>query len=204
MALTVLVVLAHVGAAQAGSVTSAQTFRRGGWLHVSLQARDVLDARTVSTVESGLPGSCMYRIQLEDRAGATVGERVVELSVRLDLWENQYVVRGPHGSSALATLAAADSALSHLDAVRLLPVEHLNASREYRVQVEVEVQPLGAHDQARISRYVSQNTRGPRQEFALNLSALFHRVFGSRGGSESTGAPFYGPFFTPAELEESP
>ena len=204
VAFTVLLLAAAAVRVDAGSIESARPFRRQGWLHVTLQARDLLDARTVSTVESGLPGSCVYRIHLQDRQGEDVGQRLVELSVRLDLWENRYRLQGPQGSLDLSTLAAADSALSHLEAVRLLPLERLSDAQEYRLQVDVIVQPLAAHDQARISRYVSQNTRGPRQEFALNLSALFNRVFGQRGAAEDSGSPFRSAYFKPRELEESP
>jgi len=186
----------------AGSIERVQLFRKQGWLLVNLQARDLLDDRTVSTVESGLPGSCVYQIDLEDPDGNRIIGRRVELSIRLDLWEDHYVLGSAQDPIVLPTLASADSALSHVGAVRLLPLEGLIETHEYRLHVSVSVQPLAASDQARISRYVSQNTGGARQEFALNLSALFNRMFGQRGDAE--GSPFRSTSFRPQQLEELP
>ncbi|MFQ5601167.1 MAG: DUF4390 domain-containing protein [Candidatus Krumholzibacteriia bacterium] len=198
---SVLLLAAAVTVASAGSVERLKAFRKQGWLQLDLEAKNLLDAKTASTVESGLPGTCVYRIVLEDHDGDPIGQRSLKLSLRLDLWENHYVLQGPGGSTRFATLTAADSAWSDIRGVRLLPLDRLLPGEEYRLQVEVAVQPLAAEDRARISRYVRQNSGGDRKEFALDVGALFDRFLGD-GGRHRGQASFEGPVFRLEELEE--
>jgi hypothetical protein len=185
------------------AVTEATPKRAQGWLEVEVLARDLLDARIASTVDSGLPGTCVYHIALREDDHEVVTERVLEMSLRFDLWDDRYVLEGPEGVRSFATLAAADSAWAHLDGVRLIPVSSLQSNLSYRLQVRVAVQPLAPEDQAWISRYVSQSSGAERQEFALDVGALLERFFHERSDRQS-GAAYLGPPFRLPDVEETP
>jgi len=187
----------------AGTVEQLRPFRHQGRLFVEIKASDMLDRHTASTIDSGLPGTCVYHILIEDANQALVAERYLDLNLRLDLWENQYLLDGPTGLISFNSLAAADSAWSHLPGVDLCDIEQLAPDQSYRIQVQIAVKPLAPEDQARLSHYVSNNSGRNREELALNLGALFGQLLGSRN-SDQTQTNRVGPFFIRQELEQQP
>ncbi len=187
----------------AGTVEHLRPFRHQGRLFVEVLATDLLDARTASTIDSGLPGTCVYHIRIEDDQQVLVAERYLDLSLRFDLWENEYLLDGPTGQVSFTSLAAADSAWSHLPGVDLCLVDRLGPDRRYRVQVQIAVQPLAPEDRARLSRYVSSNSGRNREELALDLGALFGQLLG-KGSAEQAPTRTVGPFFRRRDLEERP
>ena len=183
-----------VDVASAARVVSATPRRVDGWLVVDVHAVDLLDERTRSTVESGLPGSCVLLVELRDSADAVAATHAIERSLALDLWEN--VVRLTEGGSerVFTALDTADSAWSRFDAVRLRRWGSLNSGATYQLHVSVHVQPLGSEERERVSRWVSQSDEGERREFAIDVGGLVRRfVKGSSSESDASvwkSAPF--------------
>ncbi|MEZ4388592.1 MAG: hypothetical protein R3D98_13675 [Candidatus Krumholzibacteriia bacterium] len=187
----------------AAAVTGTAVYSRDDWLYADLALRDVIDSRTRSTIDSGLSGVCAYEVTLLDSGSQVVVRRRWALHLEHDLWDDQYLVRGPEGEHLLASLAAMDSLCSSIDGLRLTPLGRLDLDGVYRLQVTVEVQPLAAEDQDRLARYVSRRGDRNREELDLDLGSLFGRLFtGGRGGT--TAVDFTGPDFRPRALEHRP
>lgn len=192
-----------VAGAGPGQVTDLRPFRSGGSLCVEIRARDLLDERTRLTVESGLPGTCLYLLRVEDRGGRAVLERFVERTLRFDLWENRFLLEDERGARALPSRAAADSAFSHLADCALGPLTRLHAGQEYRVVVQIAVRPLAPEDRRRLSGYISRTSGGGGEEVALDLSVVFRGILGGKARSKPS-AQHAGPFFRVDELPEGP
>ena len=187
----------------AGTVTDLRLFRDQDAVRAEVRATGLLDQRTALTIESGLPGTCLYLFRLEDRAGRTVAERYLEFSLRFDLWESRYLLRNGEETLALPTLAAADSAISHLPGAEVCPLSRLRPGDEYRLVLQIAVRPLAPEDRERLSRYVSRNSAGGREEVAVDLSALFGRVMEEKESSRQIVRQM-SPFFHTADLPEAP
>lgn len=201
--LTVVWLLTAAGAQAAGSVEEVYIYKQTGSLRVEMHAGDLLDERTASTIDSGLPGTCVYYLRLEDQNESLVAEQFLEFSLQLNLWENLYFLSAPTGQLVYETLAAADSAWSHLYAVDVCPLARLERERAYRVQVQIAVQPLAPEVRERLSKYVSSNSSRSREELAVDLSALLGRLLGG-SGSAGDQARFTSDLFHIGDLEERP
>ena len=175
-----------------------------GWLRCNVSAAELLDAKTLSTIESGLPSACLYEFRLRVDGGKQLLRMPLELSLRLEIWEDRYVVEGPGGSRSFASIDAADSAWAHPTGVRLLPTAQLPPGLALRLDVAVRVSPLGAAEKAWITDYVSQASRGQRNEFSLDLGGLLGRIFKGEAGSAVVGTGWSSPPFHVEELEVSP
>ncbi len=184
-------------------VSELSVSRLEGRLCLDMQARELLDERTALTVDSGLPGTCLFHISLEDDQHTIAVDHYLEQSLRLDLWENRYILDGPTGRRDFPSLAAADSAWSRLDQHTICPLEQLQVDRRYRVVVQIAVQPLATADRERLSRYVSRHSGGNNEELALDLGALFTRLLGRKGGGDQI-MRHNGPYFAVRDLEEGP
>lgn len=190
-------------AAAVGQITELRLFRSGGALHAEVRSRDLLDERTRSTIESGLPGTGLYLFRVEDRAGRAVAEIVVERTLRFDLWENRFLLEGEEATRALQSSAEADSAFSHLADCVLGPLHRLQPGTEYRVVVQIAVRPLAPEDRRRLSRYVSRTSGGGGEEVALDLSVVFGRILGEKSKARPS-VQHTGPYFRVDELPEGP
>ena len=186
-----------------GRVTELLLFRMGESLRADVRAQDLLDERTTQTIESGLPGSCVYLLRLEDRSGRLVAERYVERSLRFDVWENRYDLESAEETLALPTLAAADSVISRLANCDLGPLSRLRPEEEYQLTLQIAVRPLGPEDRERFSRYVSRNSAGGGEDVALDLSGLFGHATEETGSSRQVIARS-SPFFRAGDLREAP
>ncbi|MCP4545177.1 MAG: hypothetical protein GY835_01775 [bacterium] len=196
-----LLLTAILAASQASAnVDVLYPYNHGGRLCLNLWASNLLDDRTASTIESGLPGTCVYHIRLLDSDGATVTEHLIELSLRLDLWENLYLLQEEEQIS-FNTLAAADSAWSHREGIVLCALGELAGDAEYRVEAQVVVTPLAAEDRARLSRYVTSNSSRKREELSLDLGGLFGQLL-RRANSDDNHTGFTSPLFRIRNLEE--
>lgn len=186
-----------------GQITDLRPFRAGGSLCVEIRARDLLDERTRLTIESGLPGTCLYLLRVEDRGGRAVLERFVERTLRFDLWENRFLLEDERGARALPSRAAADSAFSHLADCALGPLSRLHSGQEYRVVVQIAVRPLAPEDRRRLSGYVSRTSGGGGEEVALDLSVVFRGVLGGKGRAKPS-VQHAGPYFRIDQVPEGP
>lgn len=168
-----------VGVADAGQVVDAEVRHEGDWLVVDLQLAELLDARTLSTVESGLPGSCLLEVELREQNADAIVIRRLERSLELDLWED--VVRLIEDGRELVfnSIAEADSAWSAWPSLRMAQWSSLSQDRTYQLRVAVHVQPLGSEGRERVSRWVSESKRNDRRDFSIDMGGLVRRFFGS-------------------------
>jgi hypothetical protein len=187
--------------ASAGRIAEARLHVTGGTVRVDLRALELLDPRTASTIDSGLPGTCVFGLQIESRREIVV-EQFIEQHLRLDLWENIYLLRRGIAEQRFSSLASADSAWSHLKDVELVRRSVLLPERQYRLVVQVAVRPLAAEDRERMSRYVKKHSGSGSEELSLDLGALFSGMFG-RGNQEQV-VRFETGWFRPSELEVRP
>jgi hypothetical protein len=195
LALGWAVFVVPVGAAEIRSLRPGVT---DGWLSFTLSADDLLDARTTSTIESGLPGNCIYRVSLVDATGKPSEDRFYNFTLRFDVWEELYRLDGPGGERVFGSLAAADSAWAHPADLKLVPLSHLNGGEEYRLRVEVSVRSIAMADRLRLAEFVSRSSAAGRQELHVDVGALFTRLSGK---VEAEGAArFESPRFRPASL----
>ncbi len=187
--------------AQAGRIVSAQVHMVGEDVSVDLRAEDLLDRRTESTINSGLPGTCVFRLRLESRE-RPIAERFVEQNLRLDLWEDVYRLQRGIAQQQYSSLEAADSAWSNLAGIQLARRSQLRPESLYRLVVQVAVRPLAPEDRERMSRYVRKHSGSGSEELSLDLGALFAGLFG--GGKQEQVVRFETDWFRPGELEVRP
>jgi len=172
---------------------------RDDTLRVSIRASQLLDERTELTIDSGLPGTCVYAIRLEDAAREPVVESYVERTLQLDLWENEYLLTDAGRLARFVEKADADSAWSRVDAHPLATVTALSSTEPYRVVVALAVEPLAAEARQRLSRYIRRNSGGATDEMVLDLGAVVSRVFGG-GKANAADAPAVAITFRVADL----
>ncbi len=183
-------------------VLGAELAVRDGWLVADIRLSGLIDQRTASTIDSGLPGICGYEVTLHG-PGDQVRERLTwTLRLEHDIWEDRYLVRGPDGAREVASIAAMDSAAAHIADLQLIPVAELGPDRQYHLQLSVEVLPLGAEAEDRLTHYLSRRGGGSREEMDVDLGSLFSRVFGGGGGGGGrTSIAWTGPGFRPGTLD---
>jgi hypothetical protein len=201
--LPLLAVFLATPALSQGSVTELAVFRTGESVRAEVRARDLLDERTTQTIKSGLPGTCVYLLRLEDRSGHLVTERFVQRSLRFEVWDKRYVLESEEETLALPTLAAADSAFSRLSGCELCPLSLLRSTEEYQLILRIAVRPLAPEARENLSGYVSQNSADESAGLALDLSARFGRAMEEKGSSRQV-IGHASPFFRAGDLREAP
>ena len=197
------VALSSVTVVRAGEVADVVVRHESDWLVVDLQLTDLLDARTRSTIESGLPGSCLLEIELrDDRADFAVTRRL-ERSLEVDLWDNVVRLIESGRELVFVSLAEADSAWSTWSSLRIAQWSSLSRGGSYQLQVSIHVQPLGAEERERVSQWVSESGRGDRTDVSIDMGGLVRRFFGKR--EDDSGVDVWrGPVFTLDSVEQTP
>jgi hypothetical protein len=163
-------------------------YRDGGWLACDVAATGLLDARVRSTVESGLPGSCVYRLVLSREGDGELARVLWATSLQLDLWSERFLLTDPREARQFDAWQSADSALAHPRGLRLVQLEGLPRDRALRVSVDVLVEPLGPAERARLARYVSESSAAGADEFAVDIGGLLGRFLGRKGGGAAAHA----------------
>ena len=177
--LALVLALISGNAARAGHVVDAQVRHEGDWLVVDLRLADLLDPRTRSTVESGLPGSCLLEIELRDEDAEFAMTRRLERSLEVDLWEDVVRLIEDGRELVFRSLAEADSAWSTWSSLRMARWSTLPQDRHYHLQISVHVEPLGAEERERVSRWVSRSEHNDRRDYSIDMGGLVRRFFGS-------------------------
>ena len=196
-ALAALLVLATP--VRAGRVVDVHPHRADGWIAVTVRTDDLLDARTRSTVESGLPGNARLLLELRDEADEVLARRAIERVLEFDLWEGVARVREATRERSFASIDAADSAWATFRSVPLVRFDRVDPRRDVRVLVRVEVESFGAAERERVSRYVSESARGERKELTFDLGGLVGRLVGA--GDAGGEDVWTGEAFRPAALD---
>lgn len=161
-----------------GRILRLQALRVGDWLSVDLIGSDLLDPRTRSTIEAGLPGSCDLHLVLEREGQGVVAQRRLRRELELDLWEGRVWLRGDESERSFGSLAAADSAWSRFEGIRLRLWRDLTPGGRYRVLARLEVSPLGPDHRREVSRWVSRREDEDRHETSLDLGGLLRYFAG--------------------------
>lgn len=197
------VALMSVTVSRAGEVVDAQVRQESGWLVADLQLADLLDERTLSTVESGLPGSCLLEVELRDDESDFRVVRRLERTLEVDLWEDVVRMIEAGRELAFASIAEADSAWSNWSSVRIAQWSTLPGDRTWHLRVAVHVQPLGAEERERVSKWVSAGDRGDRRDVSIDMGGLVRRFFGS-GEDLGQVEVWRGPTFRLEAIGEGP
>ncbi len=179
--------------------------RSDGWLVAGVQGANLLDLRTRSTIESGLPGTLVLLLAVEEEGGRIVAVRETQRTLELDLWEGTLQLREGDRVVTYFGLAAADSAWSSFQDLRLVQLRELRPGVRYRLHAELMVRPLGVEDRRRVSRWVSRREEGQRRELSLDLGGLLQHFVGraARGDQEVNARLSSEPFRVEDLLEES-
>ena len=131
---------------------------------------------------SGLTNRLYAQVSLADARG-TLGQKVVEIAIRYDLWDQTFsVVSTMDGriadSSTLANLAEVNALLSALPLPRLFEVATLPAT-ELTLRVEVLLNPIDREKMHMIRKWVAQNST-PEVAGGQGITvsnAIFNRIF---------------------------
>jgi hypothetical protein len=187
-AIALLVLLANSGV-EAAEVSATL---EDGKLGVRVDAL-VFPVTLSKELTSGLTNRFYARVSLAD-ARAVLGERVVEFSIRYDLWDQTFsVVSTTDGSIAesrtLANLVEVNALLAALPLSRLFEVSTLPAT-DLTVRVEVLLNPIDREKMRMIRKWVAQNSTpeaagGP----GITVSnAIFNRIFEQYGDGSNVAA----------------
>jgi len=198
----VLLLLGASASAHAqAQIQRVDVYAKDGWLACRVRASGLMDHRIESTVESGLPGACVYHVRLRYQDNGEIVSRPFELRLRLDVWNEQYVLESSLGEEIFLSLAAADSAWAHPAEIRLIEIDTVSPTRWLEVQADIFVSPLGADSRAWITDYVSQRSSGDRDEFSLDVGGLLRRFLGK---GRKKGRAFVAPAFQANSVERVP
>jgi hypothetical protein len=115
---------------------------------------------------------------------ATVGEKVVEVAIRYDLWDQTFsVVTAVNGTTVetrtLASPAEVNSLLAALPLPRIFDIPTLSATGELTMRIEVLLNPIDREKLRMIRKWVAQNSTpeaGPNRGLSMS-NALFNRIF---------------------------
>jgi hypothetical protein len=132
---------------------------------------------------SGLTNRLYAQVTLAD-SRTIVGEKVVEVAIRYDLWDQTFsVVTQVDGaaveSRSLASAAEVNAMLAALPLPGMFDTATLPASGDLTVRIEVLLNPIDREKMRMIRKWVAQNSTpeaAPNQGTSMS-NALFNRIF---------------------------
>jgi hypothetical protein len=132
---------------------------------------------------SGLTNRIYAQVSVND-ARATIGQKVVEIAIRYDLWDERFsVVSTMEGTIAesrtLAGLPEVNALLAALPLPRMFEVATLPAGVELTLRVEVLLNPIDREKMHMIRKWVAQNSTPPvgGREGVSMSNSIFNRIF---------------------------
>jgi len=151
-------------------------------------------AALVKEVTSGLTNRLYVRVTLRD-ARQIVDQRVVEVAIRYDLWDEQFtVVSTMNGtiveSRRITSIAEIQALLAALPMPKLFDATALPPAREFVLSAEVLLNPIGREKLRMIRKWVAQNSTpdvGTDQAVAVT-NGLFNRLFEQYADGSDIGA----------------
>jgi hypothetical protein len=140
-------------------------------------------AALAKELTSGLTNRLYAQVSLSG-SGASLGQKVVEIAIRYDLWDQEFlVVSTMEGTVAesrtLANLAEVNALLTALPLPRLFDVSALPAGADLTLRVEVLLNPIDREKMQMIRKWVAQNSTpevGGGQGISVS-NAIFNRIF---------------------------
>jgi len=176
-AIALLVLLAN-SAVDAAEVSATLSDGKLGARVVGLP----LPAALPKELTSGLTNRLYAQVSVAD-ARATLGQKVVEIAIRYDLWDQTFsVVSTMDGRIAdtrtLASLADVNAWLSALPLPRLFEAATLPAT-DLTLRVEVLLNPIDREKMQMIRKWVAQNStlEVPGGQGITVSNAIFNRIF---------------------------
>lgn len=132
---------------------------------------------------SGLTNRIYAQVTVAD-ASASIGQKVVEIAIRYDLWDEKFsVVSTTDGTIAesrtLASLSELNALLAALPLPRLFEAANLPAGAELTLRVEVLLNPIDREKMLMIRKWVAQNSTpevGGRAGISMS-NAIFNQIF---------------------------
>ena len=157
-------------------------------LGVSIKALDYPE-NLRKDLRSGLTNRLLIRVTL--LAGSKpVSEKVVDIAVKYDLWDEKFAASTVSGAGTVAThYSSIEEALAMLADLKL---PNLFAASEYQsgsvhtLRVDALLNPIDKERMEKIRKWVSDNssytpagetTRGPSSSTSTSANALFNRIF---------------------------
>lgn len=176
--LALLLLLSAIAAAPAAEVSATLIDGKLGARVDSLS----YPATLPKDLTSGLTNRLYVRVSLTD-ARAVIGQKVVELAIRYDLWDQTFLIAstmdGSVESRTLMSHAEVDAALAALPLPRLFDAVALPAAGDLTLRVEVLLNPISREKMRMIRKWVAQNSTpevGGDQGISMS-NALFNRIF---------------------------
>jgi hypothetical protein len=188
-AFALLLLLCATGADAADVVVT----RRDGKIGVRVLA--VAWPSTMSRdLVSGLTNRLYARVTLLD-SGTVLDQRAIEIALRYDLWDERFLLVNTMNdavidSRSLANLAEAEALLRALPLPGLFDAGKLADKREYRLRVELLLNPIDREKMRAIRKWVSQNTAPPVEsgQSLSSSSSVFNRIFEQYADSDLAAA----------------
>jgi hypothetical protein len=131
---------------------------------------------------SGLTNRLYVRVSLMD-ARQLVEQRVVELAIRYDLWDERFIVNTINGASietrTVADAAGMNALLAALPLPTLFDEAAVPRARELVLRAEILLNPIGREKLRMIRKWVAQNSTpdvGADQAVSVT-NGIFNRIF---------------------------
>jgi hypothetical protein len=198
----VLLGLALSAAATAADLTPVQSngelgIRLDGLAYPSTLPREL---------ESGLTNRFFVRVRLLD-AQTVLQERTVEIAIRYDLWDQNYLVvhtvDGVSGEARRLVSAEMKAWLSSLPMTGLFTTRGLSANRDLTLSAEVLLNPIDREKLSMIRKWVAENSTPINADQGISTSnTVFNRIFEQYASGSDLAAVWHvvltSPPFRPA------
>lgn len=163
-------------------------------------------------LQSGLTNRLYVRVSLLEGT-ALVQQRSVEITIRYDLWDQNFAVtRAVENTAAeslkLANLAELQAYLAAISLPRLFALRSLPADHDLALRAEVLLNPIGREKLRMIRKWVAENSTpdlGAEQGISAS-NTVFNRIFEQYADGSDLAAAWrielMSPSFRPGSLNE--
>jgi hypothetical protein len=143
---------------------------------------------------SGLTNRIFVRVVLLE-SDKLLDQRVVEIALRYDLWDEEFVLVSTMNETVvdsrnLAGLTETQALLGALRLPDLFDIRRLVEKREYRLRVELLLNPIDQEKMRTIRRWVAQNTAPAIEggQGGATPNTVFNRIFEQYADSDLAAA----------------
>jgi hypothetical protein len=152
-------------------------------------------------LESGLTNRFFVRVRLLD-AQAVLQERTVEIAIRYDLWDQNFIVvhnvDGVSSETQRLIPAEMKTWLSSLPISGLFSTRGLSANRDLTVSAEVLLNPIDREKLSMIRKWVAENSTPVNADQGISVSnTVFNRIFGQYADGSELAAVWHVKLVSP-------